>query len=246
MRLTDLKRRAPAPAGILQRLRREARPLLALAAAAACLLLFGRLAEAIAGGAAGDLDRRLLLLFRDPADPARLAGPPWLQEAARDLTALGSTTVLAIAVIATLGYLLILRRRAAALFVLAAVLGGQLLTSLLKRLFDRERPDLVPHGMEVFTASFPSGHAALSAVIYLTLGALLARTQPSRPVRAYILSLAVLLSVAVGLTRILLGVHWPSDVLAGWLLGAAWALCCWSAALWLQRRGSLAPPGSEG
>ena len=106
---------------------------------------------------------------------------------------------------------------------LVAVGGGVLLSTLLKIGFDRPRPDLVPHGAVVY-ASFPSGHAMLSAVVYLTLGALLARVQPRRLLKLYLLGLAILLTVAVGISRVYLGVHWPTDVVAGWAsapLGAA-------------------------
>jgi len=129
------------------------------------------------------------------------------------------------------------RRRAAALLVLVAVAGGMLLSTLLKLGFERPRPDLVPHAVEVYTASFPSGHAMLSAVTWLTLGALLMRVEPRRRVKAFVLAMAVLTTLLVGASRIYLGVHWPTDVLAGWCIGAAWALICWLAALWLQRRG---------
>jgi undecaprenyl-diphosphatase len=112
-----------------------------------------------------------------------------------------------------------------------------LLSTLLKLGFERPRPDLVPHAVVVYTASFPSGHAMLSAVTWLTLGALLMRVEPRRRVKAYVLALAVLTTLLVGASRIYLGVHWPTDVLAGWCIGAAWALMCWLAALWLQRRG---------
>ena len=114
-----------------------------------------------------------------------------------------------------------------------------LLSSGLKGLFDRPRPDLVPHAVEVYTMSFPSGHATLSAVTYLTLGALLARVQPRRRVKAYLLGVAVLLAVLIGASRVYLGVHWPTDVLAGWCVGAAWAMLCWTVATWLQRRGEV-------
>ena len=110
----------------------------------------------------------------------------------------------------------------AAALLLAAVGGGMLLSSLLKLGFERPRPDLVPHGMRVYTASFPSGHAMLSAVTYLTLGALLARVEKSRPIKAFLLGLAIFLTILIGLSRVYLGVHWPSDVVFGYLLGAAW------------------------
>ena len=113
--------------------------------------------------------------------------------------------------------------------------------------FARPRPELVPHGAEIYTASFPSGHAMMAAVVYLTLGALLARTQSGRSVKAYILAIAVILTVLVGASRVYLGVHWPTDVLAGWALGGTWALACWLVMLWLQVRGEVegemvAPP----
>jgi undecaprenyl-diphosphatase len=103
----------------------------------------------------------------------------------------------------------------------------------------------VPHGAIVYTASFPSGHAMLAAVVYLTLGALLARVQPRLVLKLYLLGLAILLTIAVGVSRVYLGVHWPTDVLAGWTLGAAWALFCWAAALWLQRRGQVESAGPD-
>jgi undecaprenyl-diphosphatase len=141
--------------------------------------------------------------------------------------------------LAVIGFLLIDGKRHAALLVLVSIGGGTLLSSGLKGLFDRPRPDLVPHGVEVYTMSFPSGHATLSAVTYLTLGALLARVQPRRRVKAYLLSVAVLLAVLIGASRVYLGVHWPTDVLAGWCVGAAWAMLCWTVATWLQRRGEV-------
>ena len=124
-------------------------------------------------------------------------------------------------------------------FVIAAVVGGTLLSTALKMGFERPRPDLVPHGTRIYTASFPSGHAMLSAVTYLTLGALLARVQKRRRVKALLLGLAILITLLVGMSRVYLGVHWPSDVLAGWCVGAAWAALCWFVALQLQRRGEV-------
>jgi undecaprenyl-diphosphatase len=128
-------------------------------------------------------------------------------------------------------------KRQAAFFLLVAVGGGMLLSAGLKMGFERARPDLVPHHTRVYTASFPSGHAMLSAVVYLTLAALLARVQSERRVKTMIIVLAVLLTLLVGMSRVYLGVHWPTDVLAGWCGGAAWASLCWFVALQLQRRG---------
>jgi undecaprenyl-diphosphatase len=122
--------------------------------------------------------------------------------------------------------------------VLASVGGGIAFSTLFKQGFDRPRPDLVPHATEVYTASFPSGHAMMAAVTWLTLAAMLARVQPTRPLKIYLFALAALITVLVGVSRIYLGVHWPTDVLAGWTAGAAWALACWLVAWWLgERRG---------
>ena len=114
-----------------------------------------------------------------------------------------------------------------------------LVSTLTKLGFGRPRPDLVPHATQVYTASFPSGHAMMAAVTYLTLGALLARVQPRLRLKLYLIGLAATLTVLVGCSRVYLGVHWPTDVLAGWTLGAAWALGCWAIALWLQARGRI-------
>jgi undecaprenyl-diphosphatase len=169
----------------------------------------------------------------------------------RDFTALGGIGVLSAVTLAVVGFLVLTRKRHAAAAVAVAVLGGLLLSQALKWGFARPRPDLVPHGQTVYTQSFPSGHAMLSAVVYLTLGALLARTQPRRRVKLYFLAVAGVLTAVVGVSRVYLGVHWPTDVLGGWAVGAGWALLCWLAMLWLQRRGQVeaedAPdaPGEE-
>jgi len=207
-------------------------------------LTFGEIAEDVADGDANWFDSQVLLAFRNPADPANPLGPVWLEEAARDITALGSAAVLGVVTLTAIAYLLLIRRSAAALLVLAAVVGGQLLSSVLKEAFDRPRPDLVTHA-EVFTPSFPSGHAMLSAVTYLTIGALLASMHDSRRLKAFFLGLAIFIALTVGLTRVYLGLHYPTDVLAGWCLGAAWAAMCWTVFHWLQERGTVRPAARD-
>jgi undecaprenyl-diphosphatase len=229
---------------ILARLRlNEVGPLLSLSLLSVFLWLFVRIADEVSEGDTADLDRAILLALRNPADVTDPIGPSWFEEIARDVTALGGNAVLTLVTATAVIYLALIRKRHAALLVLASVVGGLVLSTLLKLGFERPRPDLVPHGARVYTASFPSGHAMLSAVVYLTLGALLARVQPGRRAKAFVVGMAILISLLVGASRVYLGVHWPSDVLAGWCVGAAWAALCWFVALQLQRRGAVEPPG---
>ena len=200
---------------------------------------FISLADEVVEGDTVDFDRAVILALRNPADLSDPLGPLWLEEAVRDVTALGGNFVLAFVAVAVIGFLLLTRRRGAALLVLASVAGGALIGTALKIGFERPRPDLVPHGAIVYTASFPSNHAVLSAATYLTLGALLARLQVRRREKYYFLAISMTLTALVGLSRIYLGVHWPTDVLAGWSIGAAWAMFVWLIALWLQRRGDV-------
>lgn len=213
--------------------------LITIILAAAALYAFAKLADEVGEGGTRAFDERVLLALRTPGDLADPLGPRWLEEMMRDFTALGSTGVLALMVLAVGGFLVMTRKSHAALTVLVAVVSGVLLSQTMKWAYARPRPELVPHGAEVFTASFPSGHAMMSAIVYLTLGALLARTQAGQAVKAYILSVAVILTMLVGVSRVYLGVHWPTDVLAGWALGGVWALACWLVMLWLQSRGQV-------
>ena len=203
------------------------------------LWAFIGLAGEVREGETESFDRAVLLALRDPANLADPIGPAWFEEMVRDVTALGGNFVLTFVAAAVVGFLLLTRKHGAALLVFASVAGGTLLGTLLKLGFERMRPDLVPHGAVVHTASFPSNHAMLSAVTYLTLGALLARLEVAPRVKGYFLALSVILTAIVGLSRIYLGVHWPTDVLAGWAVGSAWAMTVWLVALWLQRRGKV-------
>jgi undecaprenyl-diphosphatase len=210
--------------------------LIALVVVTAGIWGFAVLGNAVTAGRTLSFDEQLLLALRDPHDAMELRGPPWLQELGRDVTALGGVGVLTFLTLAIAGFLMLQGKYRAAGLLVLAISGGQLLSTLLKFWYDRPRPDLVPHGSIVYSASFPSGHSMMAAVTYLTLGALLARLQPGRRIKAYLLSLAIVLTVAVGVSRVYLGVHWPTDVLAGWTVGAMWALLCWLAAQRLQRR----------
>jgi undecaprenyl-diphosphatase len=165
------------------------------------------------------------------------ANHPWLADVMRDLSGLGSTVVLTLFTTVTVGYLLLVALRAVALLVAGAVISGSVGVSLLKAGFDRARPaaefsELVAPGL-----SFPSGHAGISAIVFLTLGALLASTRSRHLERFYILGVACSMSLLVGLSRIVLGVHWASDVLAGWAFGTAWAV------VWLLLARRLLRPG---
>jgi undecaprenyl-diphosphatase len=213
---------------------------------ATLLLAFGFIADEVMEGSTTALDQAIILLFRSGSD--NLSGPiglPWVREMARDITSLGSVTVLGIVSFVVVAYLLLARSRAEALLVLVAVLGGVAINSLLKIQFARPRPDLFVPAAKVFTASFPSGHAALSAITYMTLAALLTRTTVDQRLRYYFVAVAVALTFMIGVSRVYLGVHYPTDVLAGWCLGSAWALICWAIMTRLQYKGQIEPPGDS-
>lgn len=222
------------------------RPLAVLIAICAVLLFFFvRLADEVLEGETRTFDETVLLALRMPGDISQPVGPPWLQEMVRDFTALGGIGVLTIVTFGVAAWLLFSGKQRTAGLVLVAVVGGVLFSSLLKLGFARPRPDFVPHSVAVFTNSFPNGHAMMSAVVYLTLGFLVARTQHAVALKVYLLSLALFLTLLVGLSRVYLGVHWPSDVLAGWAVGACWALMCWFVMSRLQEKGKVEPESGD-
>jgi undecaprenyl-diphosphatase len=190
-------------------------------------------------------DERILQLLRKADDPSLPVGPAWLRGAALDVTALGSAAVLGLTVAAVVGFLLLQGMRRMALFVLLASAGGWILNGVLKVLFGRPRPDIVPHLREVMTLSFPSGHAMTSAAVYLTLGALLMRVARGRAVKLYCMAVAMLATLLIGASRVYLGVHYPTDVLAGWMMGMSWALLCWMVERLLERRTGIAREKQE-
>jgi undecaprenyl-diphosphatase len=204
------------------------------------------LASEVLEGDTRAFDEAVLVALRRPGDLATAIGPAWLPQVMRDFTALGGVAVLSVVTLAVAGFLAFQAKRQAAVFVTVSAASGMFLSHALKWGFARPRPNLVPHGVDVYTHSFPSGHAMMSAVVYLTLGALLSRISGERPLKAYVLTLSVLLTVVVGLSRIYLGVHWPTDVLAGWAMGAAWAMLCWVVMLRMQASGAVeAAPGER-
>jgi undecaprenyl-diphosphatase len=198
---------------------------------------FAELADEVGEGATQRFDEWSVRAMRRPDNPARPIGPRWLEEAVRDTTALGSVIVLTLFVAAVAGFLWLTRAYRSLSLVLASTLSGVAVSFFLKGLFDRPRPSIVPHLSHVSTASFPSGHSMMSAVVFLTLGAVLAESVESRVLKAYFLLVAAVLTGLVGFSRVFLGVHYPTDVLGGWIAGLAWALGCGLIARLFKRRG---------
>jgi undecaprenyl-diphosphatase len=198
-------------------------PLIALAVVGAAGLT-GFMIDELREGEAFGYDASLLLALRRPGDLGAPIGPEWLRQAAIDISALGGFTVLWLLGAVIVGYLALRRLRIEAACIAASVIGASLLNIGLKSLIHRARPEVVPHLVEAFNSSFPSGHAMSSAAIYLTIAITLTGAQPHPGGRIYVMAFAVVLVMLIGASRVFLGVHWPSDVLAGWALGGAWAL----------------------
>ena len=195
----------------------------------ACILLFVFIsfASEVMEGDTQALDVRILRALRAADNPSKPIGPEWIELALLDLTALGGPTVLGLVVFAVMGFLVLQARYRTALVILITAVSGEVLSSVMKRAFMRPRPTIVPHLRDVVSTSFPSGHAMESAILYLTLGAMLMRLAESRLTKVYCLAMALLLTFLVGVSRVYLGVHYPTDVIGGWILGFVWASVCW-------------------
>lgn len=202
----------------------------------ALVLGFIRIADRVRQGPLS-IDERILLSLREPSDLAAGIGGEHFQGMVRDVTSLGSGTLTVLFTVGLLGYLLLTKRPAAALYVVIAVIGCWLLNDLLKDFFARERPTIVPHLMGASDPSFPSGHTMISATFYPTIAELFGRLVQRRRLRFYLLGLGVFVAALVGFTRIYLGVHYPTDVVAGLCLGFSWALLIGIVGRLLQRRG---------
>lgn len=202
-------------------------PVIMLLLCGAGLYAFLEIADEISEQEIETFDRYVFLLFRSATDVSDPLGPPWFEETMTEITALGGYPILVVLVGSVVGFLLVARHFGPALFVLVSIVAGTAMSQSLKQLYDRARPDLVDHLVNTHTASFPSGHATMSAVVYLTLASLIVRLVDQTAVRVYVMIVAVAIAVAVGISRIYLGVHWPSDVVAGWALGVVWASFSW-------------------
>ena len=215
--------------------------LLAVGALCGGILIFVGVTDLIREGEVHEMEIQWMRKLRSPEDLARPIGPVWLEHWSRDVTALGGGVVLALVTLVVVGYLLIERLYASTAFLLVAVVGGTILTAALKGYFNRDRPNVVPHLTDSLFQSYPSGHSMMSSVVYLTLAVLLSRAMKPRQVKIYLIGVALFLSFLVGLSRVYLGVHYPTDVVAGWAGGVAWALLCWLVAYWLEKRGKVEP-----
>lgn len=232
--------------GIVRRLldwvgRHEFSVLVAVLLVVVAIWGFIELADEVTEGDTVEFDEWAVRVLRQADNLARPIGPRWLEEMGRDFTALGGIGVLTLLTAAVAGFLWLKRMYGAMWLVLGSTAGGLIASFTLKYLFDRPRPNLVPHLSHVYTSSFPSGHSMLSATVFLTLGALLARFVESRRLKAYFLIIALVLTFLVGLSRVYMGVHYPTDVVAGWAAGLAWATLCWLIARQLQKRGVVNP-----
>ncbi|MEO6238956.1 MAG: phosphatase PAP2 family protein [Vicinamibacterales bacterium] len=206
-----------------------------------CILLFVflRLAGEVMEGETMAFDRRILLALRRADDPSLPIGPAWVTSALFDLTALGGPTLIVLVVLTVVGFLVVQARYWTAFFVFMTSISGEVVSYAMKSLFARPRPGITPHLREAFSSSFPSGHAMQSAIIYLTLGAMLMRITSGRLTKIYCFTVAMLLTFLVGLSRVWLGVHYPTDVIAGWIIGLIWASVCWLVAQHYEVRAGL-------
>lgn len=219
--------------------RRELSWLLFGLAICVLLLSFLVLAGEVAEGNTHDFDVRVVEAFRSPLNPSRPIGPDWLPWVVDDITALGGAPVLGVILAAIVGFLLIQARYRTALFVTLTAASGELLSYALKQTFDRPRPTVVPD-LGIMTPSFPSGHAMESAIVYLTLGAVLMRVAERRATKVYCLGIAIFLTTIIGISRVYLGAHYPTDVVAGWIVGFIWASLCWLVEQRLDTRAGIA------
>lgn len=215
---------------------RESVLLAALLVIAAACWGFLTLQAEVRAGNNWSFDERVLLFFREAGDPAQLRGPDRLGMVARDITALGGVAVLSLLTVGVAGFFVLRRQWAPLALMLITVVGGVVIVDGLKHAYGRERPAVATHLMQETSYSFPSGHSTMATVVYLSLAVMLAEFQEKRRLRIYIIGYAAVLAFLIGVSRVVLGVHYPSDVAAGWTLGLLWGTCTWIVARLLRRR----------
>lgn len=211
---------------------------------ALCAFAFFGVADEVMEGDSKAFDRAVLEALREPGDLSDPIGPKWFEEGVRDITALGGTAVLTLISLAAVGFLMLEHKPRTIVFLVVAIIGGLIVNLLLKDLFDRPRPEFLPHGQTVYAKSFPSSHSMNAAVVYLTLATVLARSQRRRSAKIYLVAVSVLVTILVGLSRLYLGVHWPTDVLAGWVAGTGWAIGSYLLICGLQRWHAVEQPAA--
>lgn len=190
------------------------------------VVLFLTLMMLVSEGGPLNVDEAIFMALRNAENPDVVGGPSWLKQVGQDITALGGNTVLILLSLLVITYLYMIEKLELIWVVLMATGGAIVLSLLLKNGFDRPRPDLVTHATMVYTSSFPSAHAMVSASVYLTMGAILARTHQRQALKAFFITASVFLTLIIGVSRVYLGVHWPTDILAGWAAGVVWAVAC--------------------
>jgi undecaprenyl-diphosphatase len=220
----------------------ESRSLLLVLVVFGCVFAFVAIADEVSEGGTRDFDHAVLDALRVPGEPGVPVGPAWLLPVVRDLSALGGVAVLTFLTLLVLGFLALHRKWRLAAVLLASSVGATVLNQVLKHWFNRDRPEAAYHLVEAGNQSFPSGHSMLSAAIYLTLGLMLSAIAKPFWMKAYFLGAAALAVAVVGLSRVYLGVHFPTDVAAGWTIGAAWSLLCALAAHRVAPREDADPP----
>ncbi len=182
------------------------------------------------------LDRWLIRWTRAAGNPERLVGPPLLQESLRGFTALGGYAVLILVSVLFAGFAWVELSRGVCWFFSGTVWGGYFLAVAVKLLVQRERPDVVPYlSLARGSTSFPSAHAMMSVIVYGSIGLLLSARVRDRHLQRLFTVSPLLLSVLVGISRVFMGVHYPTDVLAGWALGLLWT---WAAFRLRERWGA--------
>lgn len=225
--------------------KREIKVLLIILFILLCTILFIEIGRMVDKGSTQRFDEWVILSLRNSEDVNLPIGPKWISEFMNDITTLGGGYIIGIITIFVIGYLILQKRFDALFIVLAATIGGTLIVFGLKDLYGRERPDLIFRLHETNSLSFPSGHSMMSAVVYLTQAAIIARFQRNIKIRFYILSAALFLTFIIGVSRVYLGVHYPTDVIAGWTIGLAWATFCWFVVWFFQRRMNLKKHNNE-